>query len=244
MRAPVIVPAYEASATVGRVVSDLFRLWPGLPTIFVVDDGSSDATAELAEAAGAVVLRHERNRGKGAALRTGLGAAWREGFAAAVSVDADGQHPAAEAWRLHASCADRAALVIGVRDLGAAGAPVANRLSNAFSNLVLSGFAGRRLRDTQCGLRRYPLPATIDLDAREDGYGYEAEILLRAVAAGLPIVERPVRVLYPPAGERTTHFHPARDPARIVVRVLRTAADTRTRSLRRRLARVRPRFRQ
>jgi glycosyltransferase involved in cell wall biosynthesis len=238
MRAAVLVPAYGVARVIGDVVSELVRIWPEQKAVLVIDDGSEDGTAEIASRAGAVVLRHSRNRGKGETLRTGLRAALARSFDVAVSVDGDGQHPPAEALRLHQSCADAGALVIGVRDLERAGAPRPSQLSNRFSNLVLSGFSGRRLNDTQCGLRRYPVAATLALGARDTGYGYEAEVILRAVAGGLPIVEVPIEVLYPPEEERISHFHSVRDPARIVARVVSTVVSTRARRMRERLAAV------
>jgi glycosyltransferase involved in cell wall biosynthesis len=228
VRAAVIVPAYQVAPVIGAVVADLLRL---CQTVLVIDDGSSDGTAAEAERAGGEVLRHGKNRGKGVALRTGLEEAARRGFDVAISVDGDGQHPPEEAWRMHQACDDRDALVIGVRDLAGAGAPRPNQYSNAFSNLVLSGFTGRRLRDTQCGLRRYPIAATLALGAEEDGYGFEAEVLIRGAAVGMRFVEIPIRVIYPPEEERISHFDSVRDPTRIVLRVVRTVASTRTRQL-------------
>jgi len=235
MRAAVIIPAYQAARSVGPVVAELVQIWPDADALFVIDDGSDDDTANAAQAAGAQVVQHPHNRGKGAALRTGLHTALAAGFDAAVVVDADGQHPPAEALRLRGCCADPAALVLGVRDLQAARAPRANQLSNGFSNLAVSGFAWQRLADTQCGLRRYPVEAVLALGTRDDGFAFEAEVLIRAVAAAIDIVQVPVRVIYPPEEERTTHFHVARDPARIVRRVLSTSAQTRLAWLRSRL---------
>jgi hypothetical protein len=80
------------------------------------------------------------------------------------------------------------------------------------------------LADTQCGLRRYPVRETLGLDVRASGYGFEAEIILRAARAGWDIRQVPVQVIYPPEGERSSHFHAVRDPARIVARVLHTVA--------------------
>ncbi len=225
MRACAIVPAYDAESTAGAVVGELLALWPE-PAVFVVDDGSRDGTARVAAQAGARVLVHAQNRGKGAALRTGMAAAASAGFDVAVTVDADGQHPAAEARRLLDADADPRALLLGTRDLSLAGAPRANQISNRISNFFLSFFSRRALADTQCGLRRYPLPLTLALAGRDDGYAYEAEIILRALAARVRLVEVPVRVIYPPAGERVTHFDSVRDPARIVVRVVKTLALT------------------
>ncbi len=236
MRSAAIVPSYQAAPVVGGVVEELLEVWPEREGVLVVDDGSTDGTAERAERAGAQVIVHDHNRGKGAALRTGMRAAFERGFDVGVTVDADAQHPPAKALRMHQSCPDPTALVLGIRDLAAAGAPRANQRSNAFSNLVLSGFTGRWLRDTQCGLRRYPLGATLALGGQEDGYGYEAEIVIRAIIAGVPIVQVPITVIYPPEEERISHFDSVRDPARIVVRVLHTVATTRARWLMRQLA--------
>ena len=234
MRACAIVPAYDAERMVGAVVRELAACWPapdggvdpGGSAIFVVDDGSRDGTAQAAREAGARVLVHASNRGKGAALRTGMAAAASAGFDVAVSVDADGQHPALEARRLLEADLDPEALLLGTRDLVRDGAPRANQISNGISNFFLSLFSRRTLADTQCGLRRYPLPLSLALGARDDGYAFEAEIILRALASGIRLVEVPVRVIYPPEGERVTHFDSVRDPARIVVRVVKTLALT------------------
>lgn len=235
MRAAAIVPAFDVAPRVGEVVAGLRRIWPEPDAVFVIDDGSRDGTAAEATRAGAEVVRHRRNRGKGCALVTGLELARARGFDVAVTVDGDGQHPPEEALAMHEGCDDPDAFVLGVRDLVGAGAPRANQLSNAFSNVVLSGFTGLRLADTQCGLRRYPVATTLDLHAREPGYGFEAEVLIRAAAAGLPIVQVPIKVIYPPEEERISHFHSVRDPTRIVLRVVRTVASTRWAQLRRRL---------
>lgn len=223
-----IIPAYQAAPTIADVVSDVRSAWQAalgeLPRVVVVNDGSTDATSRQAQRAGADVLEHPSNRGKGAALRTGLAHAHGLKASIAVTLDADGQHPASEVVRVLGHPAPANALVLGVRDLEGAGAPRANQFSNAFSNAWLSAFAARKLLDTQCGLRRYPVRETLALGARANGFGFEAEVVLRAARAGLAIEHVPVRVIYPPAGERTTHFHPWRDPFRIVLRVIYTAA--------------------
>ncbi len=224
MRTAAIIPAFDAERTVSEVVRSVARIWPqadGPP--LVIDDGSHDDTARRAREAGAEVLSHRRNLGKGAALRTGLRAARDRGFACAVTIDADGQHPAEEALRLAQMDVDPRALVLGIRDLAAAGAPRANQASNRISNFWLSLFARRRLHDTQCGLRRYPVAEILALDPRDDGYAFEAEVVLLALRAGLLLEQVPIRVVYD-RDDRTTHFHVVKDPARIIVRVFRTLA--------------------
>lgn len=225
MSACAIVPAYQAEPMIGAVVRELRALWPVEDAVFVLDDGSTDRTAERAREAGARVVCHGYNRGKGAAIRSGLQAAQLAGFDVAVTVDADGQHPAAEAARL-AAVDDAEALVLGIRDLPGAGAPKPSQLSNRISNFFLSRFSGRVLADTQCGLRRYPIAATLALGGRDSGYAFEAEIILRAIAAGMAIVEVPIECYYPPQEERLSHFDSVRDPWRIITRVLKTLATT------------------
>ncbi|HTQ08111.1 MAG TPA: C45 family autoproteolytic acyltransferase/hydrolase [Polyangiaceae bacterium] len=231
----VIVPAYQAERSVARVVRGLRAELGDEARVIVVDDGSTDRTRAEAEAAGALVVAHDVNRGKGAALRSGFARALELGADSAVTVDADGQHPPEEAARLARHPAARSALVLGVRNLARDGAPKANRFSNGFSNRFLSWFGGRKLADTQCGLRRYPLPEVSSLGARSPGYAFEAETVLRAARRGFEIVEVPVRVIYPPPSERVSHFDAVRDPARIVYRVLESTLLVPRRGARRRV---------
>ena len=224
VKACIVIPAYDAEATIGAVIDAVREAMPDLP-LYVVDDGSRDGTATIAKDRRCTVLAHERNRGKGAALRTAFAAARDDGHDVALTIDADGQHPAGEARRVLEASNDAEALVLGVRALERDGAPKKNVFSNGISNYFLSRFAGRPLRDTQCGLRRYPLARTLDLAARAHGTGYEleAELLLRAVWAGVPIVEVPVTVLYPE--DRTTHFRISRDPWRIIDVIVRARLE-------------------
>ncbi|MEO7095558.1 MAG: glycosyltransferase family 2 protein [Polyangiales bacterium] len=211
-----IVPALDAAKTITGVVTGAL---PHVTTVIVVDDGSTDGTADLARSLGATITVHEKNRGKGAALKTGLALAQDLGFRVAVTLDADGQHPPSEIPKL-LSPSDEGALVLGVRDLAAAGAPIANQRSNAFANGFISCVTLRRIGDTQCGMRRYPVSRTLALGVKDDRFGFETEVILRANRARMPIVQVPIEVRYP--SDRTTHFDARRDPWRIVGRVLRT----------------------
>jgi glycosyltransferase involved in cell wall biosynthesis len=227
MRACVLVPAFDAAASIAEVIAEVRRSLPevcdGDPrALIVVDDGSSDATGAIAARAGAYVVAHGKNRGKGAALATGLGTARALGFDVAVSVDADGQHPGDSARDVLYASDDPGTLVLGVRNLERDGAPGPNRFSNGISNFFLSQFTGVSLADTQCGLRRYPVGPSLALGTRAEGYAFEAEVILRAVAAKVPIVQVPIPVFYPPEELRVSHFDRVRDPARIVAVVVRT----------------------
>jgi hypothetical protein len=219
MHPAILVPAFDAVDTIASVVSGLRREVGDRVPIFVVDDGSSDGTSEVAEKAGATVLRHHKNRGKGAAIRTGLAAARDAGCNVAVTVDADGQHPPDQAPRLLEASADENAIVLGTRDLANSGAPLGNVIGNRASNFFVSLCAYRRFRDTQCGLRRYPVDATLGLCTHDQRFGFEAEVIFAALRAGVPIHEAPVRVLYPPRHRHRTHYRGFRDTVHIVLRI-------------------------
>lgn len=222
MQCAYLIPAYQASTTLKHVLSSLRALDPQA-TLLVVDDGSRDGTLDVACAEGAETVVHPQNRGKGAALASGFAWLLARGFDTAVTVDADGQHRAEDALLLARHPASPESLLLGVRDLVRAGAPRPSRFSNRFSNLWVSRFAGQALSDTQCGLRRYPLAATLSLGSGARGYGFEADMLVRAARRGMPIVEVPVEVIYPPKELRISHFRVVADPTRIVLRLVHTA---------------------
>ena len=214
-----LVPAYQAAVSISAVVADTVRI---VPHVLVVDDGSTDATAAAAEAAGAVVVRQVPNAGKGAALMRGFRALIEQWFTHAVTLDADGQHFAEEIPRL-LEVADGTpdAIVVGVRRKEGQEIRAAARFGNWVADLLMTALAGRPLPDTQSGFRVYPLVATVGLGASGTRYDFETEILFRAARRGLPIVGVPVRVYYPPIAERVSHYRPWVDTLRIIRTVIR-----------------------
>ncbi len=222
MQRAYLIPAYQAARSLKQVLEDL-RAHDSESALLVVDDGSTDGTGDVARELGVDVVTHDVNRGKGVALRSGFSWLHERGFETAVTVDADGQHRAEDAVMLARHAAPASAIVLGIRDLVRDGAPKASRFSNRFSNWWVSRFAGRPLNDTQCGLRRYPLGATLSLGSDARGYGFECEMLVRAARRGIAIVEAPVQAIYPPKEQRVSHFHVVSDPARIVARLVHTA---------------------
>lgn len=218
VRACALVPLYNHAATVADVVRRCAA--QGLPVI-VVDDGSTDGGDQEAQRAGAQVVRHPTNRGKGHALLTGWAAAKDAGFTHAVTVDADGQHlPEDIPLLLSAAHADEDALIVGCRPMSTENVPRSSRVGRAISDFMLFAAAGHELRgqrpDTQCGFRCYPLAHVLRLGLHGRRYEFEMEVLVRAAWHRVPLRAVPVRVWYPPATERVTHFDKWRDNVRIV----------------------------
>jgi hypothetical protein len=142
------------------------------------------------------------------------------GFGHVVTMDGDGQHLTGEIGELlKASRAEPEALIIGARQIETA-VSRARVFGNWFANRWVEIACGRELPDTQSGFRLYPLRETLALGIRAERFGYETEVLVRAVRAGMPIRSVPVRVYYPPVAERVSHFRPVVDTIRIILVVL------------------------
>lgn len=205
-----VLPAFDCERTVGAVVRPLCAL---VGRVIVVSDGSRDATAEVARAAGAEVERLLENRGKGFALRRGLELALAGGPAAVALLDADGQHDPADlpglirAWR-----DERFDLVIGTRLQDRETIPPARFWTNYIGSRVLSWMTGRELLDSQSGYRLLSAPLAARLPLRADGYAIESEMLIKAAARGARIGHVPIRTIYNDGG---SHFQPLLDTFRI-----------------------------
>jgi glycosyltransferase involved in cell wall biosynthesis len=206
-----VIPCLNEAAAVGPLVQEIRRR---VPTVLVVDDGSSDATGSAAQAGGAEVLRHESTRGKGAALRTGWRCALDRGFRWALTMDGDGQH-SPEDIPAFFQCAERtsATLIVGNRTAQASAMPWVRRRVNRWMSQRLSAAAGRPLPDSQCGFRLMKLSAWAGLAITTTHFEIESEVLLAFVRAGLEVEFVPVRVIY--KGEQSK-IHPVRDAARWV----------------------------
>jgi len=204
----VVLPTYNNRATLAAVIGEVLAV---TDRVIVVDDGSTDGTGEvLRERSGIVVVTHERNLGKGAALATGLARAAELGFTHAITMDTDGQHTAADIARLQAAIeANPEAIVVGVRDLLGAGARRKSRILRANSNFWVFMHTGRWIHDTQCGFRAYPLAPILALRLQTRKYDFEIEVLVKALWSGVPVVEVPVEVRYNTGSP--SHFRPLAD---------------------------------
>jgi len=224
-----LVPCYDHAATVAGVVGTLRGFMP----VIVVDDGStSDAAAVIAALGGAgdaadaaagehpvTVIRHEVNRGKGAAIITGLKAARQGGFTHALQADADAQHDLGATPRfVEASRAAPGAMVLGYPqydDSIPRSRYYGRYLTHAWVWINSLSF---KVKDSMCGFRIYPVDTTLDIAAASRGriatrMAFDIEICVRAVRRGVAVVNEPVRVHYPAGGK--SHFRLLRDNAEI-----------------------------
>ena len=209
IRTVAIIPTYNNAGTVENVIR---RTLSQIKDVIVVNDGSTDGTAEILAALPVTVVTAPSNEGKGCALKRGFAAAREMGFTHAVTLDADGQHfPEDIPLLLEESRKNPDALIIGSRNLQADNMPGGNTFANKFSNFWFTVDTWRKLPDTQTGFRVYPLGRLPRIFTRR----YEAELALLVFSAwkGLGTIPVKVRVDYPE--NRVSSFHPAKDFTRI-----------------------------
>ena len=193
-RACVIVPAYREEGRIGRTVRAVAA---HCANVVVVDDGSDDATAAEAREAGAHVLVHEQNRGKGKALETAFAYARREGCEYVITMDGDGQHDAADIGRfVDAYERGTAPVLVGNRMSDPGTMPWLRRWTNRFMSGLLSRQMGQSVPDTQCGFRLLRCDVLPARPMASHRFATESEMLLDLAAAGVRVGSVPIRVIY------------------------------------------------
>lgn len=212
----IVIPAKNESAAIGKVVESARRHYPDAQVI-VVDDGSTDDTAEVARKAGAEVLRHPESLGNGAAVKAGARAANGELIA---FMDGDGQHDAAELGPLMGRIGQGYDMAIGARNAGSH-ANVGRLWANGIYNVVASWLTGRRIPDLTSGFR----VVKADLFKRflyllPNGFSYPTTITMAFMRAGFPICFEPI-----PVARRIgkSHIRPIRDGVRFMVIIFKIA---------------------
>jgi glycosyltransferase involved in cell wall biosynthesis len=202
----VIIPCFNEAKQVGRVVREVLRR---IPDVIVVDDGSTDGTAEVAARAGAKVIRHDANRGKGRALQSGWRYAREKGFAWALLMDGDGQHAPTDIPNF-LDCARQtgAPLIIGNRMNEATTIPWVRRHVNLWMSSQLSKLTGISIVDSQCGYRLVNLEVLSGLAIEADRFEIESEMLVRFFAERQRVEFVPIQVIYK---TRASKIHPFLD---------------------------------
>ena len=211
-----IIPALDAAPSVGDVVQGTLNQ---IDTVIVVDDGSTDETANISRKLGAVVLVHSTNLGKGAALRTGFTHAWGLGFEGVVTLDADGQHLPDEIPKVIGMWETGADLVLGTRDHLFAEMAGTRRASNRISSRLISFAAGVDLPDIQTGFRVYSRRLLETTGFPENRFEAESAVVVRAAQRGFEIHMVPIELGFSD-GRCTSHYRPVVDSLRIARAVI------------------------
>lgn len=218
-RVAVVIPALNAALTLAPVIDEALR---HVQTVIVVDDGSSDRTGDAATKAGAVTLRHEVNRGKGAALKTGFAWARTNGCDGVITIDADGQHLASDVPKFLRVREDtKADLIIGGRAHLFHGMLARRRMANQFSAWGIAMAARTAVTDSQSGFRFYSMSMLDAIHLRADGFDMESEVIIRAGRRGFRIATIPIDLGFV-NGISTSHYRPVKDTVRIFFTALRT----------------------
>ena len=207
----VVIPAFNAAQSLGPLIE---RIKAHRLDVIVVDDGSQDRTPSVAAAAGALVISHLRNAGKGRALRTGFDYACRAGYDGVITMDSDGQHDPAEIpIFIRTAEHTEAAIVLGNRMTDGAVMPPARRLTNALMSDIVSAVARQPIPDSQCGYRFIRREALEEITLRAMRYEIETELVLKAAARRWTIVSIPIRSIY---DNHQSYIKPLREGIRFV----------------------------
>ncbi len=207
----VLIPAYKEEAHIAAVVREVLDY---CPDVIVIDDGSPDDTDKAAAAAGATVLEHVHNQGKGAALQTGFDYAREQGYDLALTMDADGQHaPSDIPAFLQAYERTHSPVLVGNRMGNVADMPRLRRFVNRFMSDLLSRVMGQHVPDSQCGFRLYHRSAFPEglPDTASRRFAAESEILLRLSLQGRKIGAVTIQTIY---GDEKSKVNPLTDTFR------------------------------
>ncbi len=205
-----IIPAYFEERHIYEVAQ---RTRAQLEHVLVIDDGSTDATAARARAAGVEVLVHERNLGKGEAIKNGLRHWLERGLEHVIILDGDGQHLPEEIARFCAAAPNGAQLIVGNRMNDVSAMPMVRRVVNRYMSKRISRVCGQTIPDTQCGFRMLHASVIPDLLGGTERFEYETEMLIKVSRKGGRIDSVPVSTVY---SDEVSSIHPVRDTLRFL----------------------------
>lgn len=203
-----VIPAYLEEKHISDVVR---RTLEQLDHVLVIDDGSTDATAVSARNAGAEVIVHPQNLGKGEAIKTGLRHWLDRNFNYAVILDGDGQHRPEEIERFLTAASTRAELLIGTRMRDVREMPLLRRAVNRYMSNKISRLCGQPIPDTQCGFRMVHRSLIPDLLGGAERFDYETEMLILASRKGCRVESVPITTVY---SDEVSSINPVRDTIR------------------------------
>jgi len=209
-RIAAVIPAYQEEKHVGEVAQ---RTRAQLENVLVVDDGSTDTTAERARSSGVDVVIHPQNRGKGESIKTGLRYWLERGSEYVVLLDADGQHLPEEISRFVDSAASEsnAKIFIGSRMNDTSTMPLVRRVVNRYMSGEISRVCGQQIPDTQCGFRMLHRDIIPEVLSGASRFEYETEMLIIASRKGHRVASVPITTVY---SDEVSSINPVRDTMR------------------------------
>ncbi len=208
----ILVPAYNADSTIAELIKEVLR-FVDKDDIVVVDDGSTDQTFEVAKRFDVVVLRHQKNEGKGEALKTGFRYALQKGYPALITMDADLQHDPRSIIEFVRNSENSSGIIVGTREINLKIMPFARWLTNNLTSAIVSILSGGSIRDSQSGYRLISTEVLKSIKLRSKKYDLESEILVKAKRKGFKIDRIPIKTIY--EGEKS-FINPLIDTGRFI----------------------------
>lgn len=213
----ILLPGYNEEKMIGQVISKARKV---INDVIVVDDGSTDDTYQIAKSAGAIVIRHEVNKGKGAALKTGFQYALEHNYQAVITMDSDGQHDVNDIPNfLNALSERKAGIVIGSRMKDISTMPAIRKVTNKLTSYISSLLMRQKVDDSQSGFRLITSDVLRSIKLESDRYDMESEILIKASRAGFQIISVPIKTIY---GQEKSKINPLIDTYRFIRLVFRS----------------------
>jgi glycosyltransferase involved in cell wall biosynthesis len=215
----IIIPAFNEEKRLGGLLKKISSSC-SLKNVLVVDDGSTDKTAIIAEKVGSKVLKHKKNQGKGIALRTGFDFAVINNYNAVITMDADGQHSPDELpLFLNYHKKHKTDLIIGTRKQNLSEMPFLRFLVNKTTSLVTSILAGCRIHDSQSGYRLIKKALIKKINLKTGRFQTETEIIIKAARAGFSIAEITIKTIY--FEKSKSYINPVVDTVRFIILALK-----------------------
>ena len=214
MKCLMAIPAFNEAPRIAPIIESARNL---MPDILVVDDGSGDGTYAIAARAGARVLRHEQNRGKGEALKTAFASAIQGDYDWLFTIDGDGQHDPNDLPGFFPLLNDYD-LILGNRMSDAGRVPIIRRMANRISSAIVSVLSGTTVKDSQTGFRAYRVSLLRSLDLQTHRFDLESEVIIKAARAGFRIGHCKIQTIY--AGEKS-RFRNIRDSVKFLSMAIR-----------------------
>ncbi len=214
----VLIPSYNEARTIGHILRELRKR---NLAAYVIDDGSTDDTALIAKLEGAVVVKHKKNKGKGASLREGFSHILKKDFEAVLIMDGDNQHEIDDINNFLKKMEEtNADIVIGNRMLDTASMPQARIYTNKFMSSLISRISGRYIPDSQCGFRLIKKEVLQAVKLESSKYETETELVVKAARKGFKIESVPIKTVYQ---DEKSRINPIVDTIRFIALIVRLA---------------------